>query len=179
MHWSTETGADGAKRFQISMKSVIRQRERSGTYLPDRQDAYGKIRNMNFQLVVEEHALECRSINTFTQEIEYEVIAEGGCSDTVHIRKKPLAKPFTFQVERYVQAGHQDVLEIGSFFERLILEISARPGDFSAPQVSFIFYGCLVSGKSYNGMNAEKSDLLVETTTIVYEQLEVTSNSLV
>lgn len=178
MHWSTETDVDGAGRFRKLTRNGIRQRERRGTYLPDKQDIYGKIRNMNFQLTAKDHVLACRKIHTFAQEIEYEVIAEGGSNDTVHIRKKPLGKPFTFQVERYVQAGYQDILEIGGFFEQLILEVSEKPGDFSDSKVSFLFSGCLVSGKSYNGMDAEKSDLLVETTTIVYERLEVKYRSL-
>lgn len=170
---SIGSGADGAGKFRASTRSVTHPRERSGIYLPDKQDTYGKVRNMNFQLVADGNVLACKSVNSFSQEIEYDAIVEGGSSNTVHIRQKPLTKPFTFQVERYVQAGYQDILEIGKYFERLTLEASEKPGDFSASKVSFIFYGCLVGGKSYNGMNAEKSDLLVETTTIVYEQMEV------
>ena len=57
----------------------------------------------NFVLEVELlYFLPLKSIRAFTKENEYEYIREGGVNDYVHMKRKPISKPFTFQVERYI-----------------------------------------------------------------------------
>ncbi len=131
-------------------------------------------RSMNFLLRVGQKDLPCKTVHDFKQEIEYETIREGGRNDSVHIRPKPVTKPFTFQVERYVGSGFEDPLPTGLVLtEDLLVLVGEHPGNFSEPQAEFTFRGCIVSGKSYSGLDAEKSGLIVETTTIAYEQMEV------
>ena len=58
--------------------------------------------NNHFMLRVEGiYDLPCRRITGIQKDNEYEYIQEGGLNDYVHIRRKPVSKPFTFQVERY------------------------------------------------------------------------------
>ena len=71
--------------------------------------------NFNFLLRVEGiYDLPCRSVHVFQKENEYELIQEGGLNDYVHMRRKPISKPFTFQVERYVGTDILDPLANGA-----------------------------------------------------------------
>lgn len=130
---------------------------------------------MNFTLRVEEkYDLPCRSIKGFEQQIEYDAIQEGGVNDYVHIRKKPVSKPFTVQIERYIQEGYSDPLPVGTVLTKeLVLMVSSQVGNFDRPLIQYRFEGCTVIGKNYGELDAEKTGLLTETTTIAYERMQV------
>lgn len=132
----------------------------------------GGLYHMHFLLRAEGMELPCKSFQNFEQESEYETIQEGGLNDRVHIRPKPALKPAVFKIERYLYPGYQDPFAVGQILtEDAVLMISARQGDFTDPQIQFLFSGCVVTEKSYSGGDAEKSGLLIETTTIAYEYM--------
>lgn len=131
--------------------------------------------NFNFMLRVEGiYDLPCRAVHVFQQENEYEFIQEGGLNDYVHMRRKPISKPFTFQVERYVGTDILDPLANGT---DLILPVILYVSQYGVYNGSFLpirmytFTGCTVMAKEYGELNAEKSGLLVETTTIAYREM--------
>ena len=69
----------------------------------------------NFMLRVEAlFDVPCKSVRAFTREMEYELIQEGGLNDYVHMRRKPISKPFTLEVERYVGIDYIDPLPLGA-----------------------------------------------------------------
>ncbi|MCR5251316.1 MAG: hypothetical protein K6E50_11980 [Lachnospiraceae bacterium] len=131
--------------------------------------------SFNFMLRVEGFFdLPCRKIMNFTKANEYEYIQEGGLNDYVHMRRKPVSQPFTFQVERYVGVDYIDPLQPGA---DLILPIvllvwrqQIKGGEFTPFRV-YLFTGCTVMSKTYGELNAEQSGLLTETTTIGYREL--------
>ncbi|MBR1875582.1 MAG: hypothetical protein IJ805_00575, partial [Lachnospiraceae bacterium] len=148
----------------------------------------------NFALEVEAmFFMPLKSVHVFTKENEFDYYQEGGVNDYIHMLRKPISKPFTFQVERYVgMAATADFPT--SFFDPialgtdLILPVilyvthfpAASSGDnFKPTNVSrvYIFTGCTVTSKEYGELNAERSGLLTETTTIAYKEL-FTINSL-
>ncbi len=130
--------------------------------------------NFNFMLRVEGiYDLPCKSVHVFQKENEYEFIQEGGLNDYVHMRRKPISKPFTFQVERYVGTDILDPLANGTDLVLPIILMINRYriyGDF-LPVRMYVFTGCTVMSKEYGELNAEKSGLLIETTTIAYREL--------
>ena len=130
--------------------------------------------NFNFMLRVEGvFDLPCRSVHVFQKENEYELIQEGGLNDYVHMRRKPISKPFTFQVERYVGTDILDPLANGTDLTLPVILMVNRYriyGDF-LPIRMYVFTGCTVMSKEYGELNAEKGGLLVETTTIAYREL--------
>ncbi|MBQ9549546.1 MAG: hypothetical protein IJU87_01915 [Lachnospiraceae bacterium] len=131
--------------------------------------------------------LPCRSVRVFTKENEFDYYQEGGLNDYVHLLRKPISKPFTFQVERYVgvsgsadfNMGFLDPLTLGTdLILPLILYVNRSPAPGWADNISFtncarayIFTGCTVTAKEYGELNAEQSKLLTETTTIAYREL--------
>ena len=119
--------------------------------------------------------LPCKSIKGFTKENEYEYIQEGGLNDYVHMRRKPVSKPFTFEVERYVAVDYLDPLPNGAeLILPVILFVSHEGADFlDAVSRTYTFTGCTVTGKQYGQLDAESSGLLLETTTIAYRELVV------
>lgn len=127
----------------------------------------------NFLLRVDgKFDLPCKSIKGFEYGDEYEYIREGGLNDYVHIRKKQATKPHTFQIERYVGTDTIDHLTNGRTFAMpIILLVSRKQDDFDNPVRTYVFIGCTVINKSYGNMEASQSELLVETTTIAYQQL--------
>lgn len=135
--------------------------------------------NFNFLLRVEGiYDLPCRSVHVFQKENEYELIQEGGLNDYVHMRRKPISKPFTFQVERYVGTDILDPLANGTDLALPVILMVNRYriyGDF-LPVRMYVFTGCTVMAKEYGELNAEKGGLLVETTTIAYRELVCTEN---
>lgn len=135
--------------------------------------------NFNFMLRVEGVMdLPCKSVRAFQKENEYETIQEGGLNDYVHIRRKPISKPFTFQVERYVGVDIFDPLANGTeLVLPVILYVNRYSvyGDFS-PVRCYVFTGCTVMGKEYGELNAEQSGLLIETTTIAYREMFAVDN---
>ena len=133
--------------------------------------------NFNFMLRVEAVMdVPCKSVRAFTKENEYEYIQEGGLNDYVHMRRKPISKPFTFQVERYVATDYIDPLPNGAeLILPLLLFVSHEGNNFLPEAVSrcYTFTGCTVTAKEYGALSSEQSGLLVETTTIAYHQLLV------
>lgn len=131
---------------------------------------------MNFILRVDAvYDLPCKSVKNLQEEDEYEYIQEGGLNDYVHMRKKPSSKPSTFQVERYIGTGYFDPLPQGIQLKLpLFLYVSKYGGIFEKPKLTFAFTGCTVIGKSYSELNAEQSGLMIETTTIAYQQMKLT-----
>ena len=119
--------------------------------------------------------LPCKSVKGFTKENEYEYIQEGGLNDYVHMRRKPVSKPFTFEVERYVSIDYIDPLPNGAeLILPVILLVSHEGGNFlSGVSRTYTFTGCTVTGKQYGSLESESSGLLTETTTIAYRQLLV------
>lgn len=135
--------------------------------------------NFNFMLRVEGlYDLPCRAVRAFQRENEYEYIQEGGLNDYVHMRRKPISKPFTFQVERYVGTDILDPLANGTeLVLPVILYVNRYRvyGDF-VPVRMYVFTGCTVMAKEYGELNAEKAGLLVETTTIAYREMVCVEN---
>ena len=122
--------------------------------------------NYNFNLQVEGiYNLPCKSVRVFQRENEYEYLQEGGLNDYVHMLRKPISKPMTFQVERYVGI---DILMVSRYQgegDNGVLDLS------DSMQRMYTFTGCTVMAKEYGELNAERSGLLVETTTIAYREM--------
>ena len=131
--------------------------------------------NYNFMLRVEGVIdLPCKSVHSFSREWEYEYIQEGGLNDYVHMKRKPISKPFTFVVERYVavdRLGYDPLPEGTELVLPLILFVSRHPGEFASVKRTYTFTGCIVTGKEYGELNAESAGLLVEKTTIAYQSM--------
>ncbi len=130
--------------------------------------------NFNFMLRVEGiYDIPCKSVKVFRKENEYDYIQEGGINDYVHMVRKPISKPFTIQIERYVGLDFVDKLALGT---RLWLPMFLNVGRylhpaFFLPDRQYIFSGCEVISKEYGELNAERSGLLTETTTIYFETM--------
>lgn len=135
--------------------------------------------NFNFMLRVEGvFDLPCKSVRSFQKENEYEYIQEGGLNDYVHMRRKPVSKPFTIQVERYVGVDMLDPLANGT---ELVLPMILYVNRYSVygefhPVRMYVFSGCTVMSKEYGELNAEQSGLLLETTTIAYREMYTVEN---
>ncbi|MCR5775355.1 MAG: hypothetical protein K6G42_09755 [Lachnospiraceae bacterium] len=127
-----------------------------------------------------------RSVRVFTKENEFDYYQEGGLNDYVHMLRKPISKPFTFQVERYVgvanagfNSGFVDPLALGTdLILPLVLYVNRSPAGHWYENINFkncarayIFTGCTVTSKEYGELNGEQSKLLTETTTIAYKEL--------
>ena len=128
--------------------------------------------NFSFILRVEGiYDVPCKSIKGIRKENEYEYIQEGGVNDYVHLRRKPISKPFTFQIERYVGTDYFDPFTLGvEFYLPMILFVNDSVVGFS-PVRTFAFVGCCVIARDYGELNAETSGLLTETITIAYKEL--------
>ncbi len=150
-------------------------------------DINNPITAFNFVLEVEGvYFLALKSVRAFTKENEYEYIREGGVNDYVHMKRKPISKPFTFQIERYV--GTERFLDPLANGTELILPLilyvyrhASRAGITESgspawPSRIYTFTGCTVMSKEYGGLDAEKSGLVTETTTIAYRELVVLTN---
>ena len=134
--------------------------------------------NFNFTLQVEGiYNLPCKSVRVFQRENEYEYLQEGGLNDYVHMLRKPISKPMTFQVERYVGVDMLDPLALGTdLVLPVLLSVSRYQGEgasggWEQPQRIYTFTGCSVIAKEFGELNAERSGLLVETTTISYREM--------
>jgi hypothetical protein len=128
--------------------------------------------NFNFMLRVEAlYDLPCKNVRAFTREMEYEIYQEGGLNDYVHMLRKPVTKPFYFEVERYAGTDYIDPLPLGAdLILPLILLVSRRAGNFT-PTRTYAFTGCTVTKKVYGELNAERSGLLTDVVTIAYHEL--------
>ena len=141
------------------------------------------ITGFNFVLEVEGvYFMALKSVHVFNKENEYEYVHEGGVNDYVHMLRKPISKPFTFQVERYVGIerfldplanGTELVLPIILYVYRHKTRTGVAEGAPAWPARIYTFTGCVVTAKEYGELNAEKSSILTETTTIAYRELEV------
>lgn len=132
--------------------------------------------NFNFMLRVEGVMdVPCKSVHSFTKQNEYEYIQEGGLNDYVHMKRKPISQPFTFQVERYVGVDYIDPLPNGAeLVLPLLLFVSRTAGSFGNDTVRcYTFTGCTVMGKQFGELQSEQSGLLTETMTIAYRELLV------
>lgn len=132
----------------------------------------------SFELVAEAvYHLPCKSVQTFKKENEYEYIQEGGLNDYVHILRKPVSQPSTLEIERYVldgDDGNFDPLPKGMVLTMpLILHVSKWLGSYETSRRSYEFTGGVVTGKEYGGLDAEKPGLVIEKTSIAYQELKV------
>ncbi len=141
----------------------------------------------NFALQVEAmFFVPVRSVKMFTKENEFEYYQEGGLNDYIHMLRKPISKPFTFQVERYVGISYNssfntafvDPLALGTDLTLpLVLYVNRNPAagwdsiSFTNCARAYIFTGCTVMSKEYGELNGEESKLHTETTTIGYREL--------
>lgn len=134
--------------------------------------------NFNFLLRVDGvYDLPCKKIGGIHMEQEFETIQEGGVNDYVQLRKKPVSRPYTFEVERYVCSGYVDPLPLGKQPEMpIILYVSRYANDFTNPSRTFVFSGCTVTQKNYGDMEAGNAGLMTETMTIAYQTLFVEDN---
>lgn len=134
--------------------------------------------NNNFLLRVNAiYDLPCRKISGIRDEVEYEPIQSGGVNDFVYLREKPMSKPKTFKVERYVGVDFYDPLIVGTEFDLpIVLYVSRYINDFNAAKQTFTFWGCTVMEKEYGELDAERSGLMTETTTIAYQQMQLVTN---
>ena len=133
--------------------------------------------NYNFMLRVEGiYDLPCKSVHSFTKENEFEYVQEGGLNDYVHMLRKPVSKPFSFTVERYVGMDIIPPLPLGAeLVLPVILMVAPNANQFDKAKRTFVFTGCTVMSKTYGELNAEKSGLLTETIVIGYREMtEVT-----
>jgi hypothetical protein len=129
--------------------------------------------NFNFLLRVEAmFDLPCKSVRAFTRELEYDTIQEGGLNDYVHMRRKPISRPFTLEVERYVGVDYVDPLPLGAdLMLPVFLFVTRRPGEFQTVVRTYVFTGCTVIKKVYGELAAEQSGLLTDTVTIAYREM--------
>ncbi len=144
------------------------------------------ITSFNFVLEVEGvYFLALKSVKVFNKENEYEYIREGGVNDYVHMRRKPISKPFTFQVERYVGTerfldplanGTELMLPVMLYVYRHKARSEVIDAAPASPARIYTFTGCVVTAKEYGELNSEKSAILTETTTIAYRELMVVTN---
>lgn len=131
--------------------------------------------NFNFMLRVELAIdVPCKSVRAFTRELEFDQIQEGGLNDYVHMRRKPISKPFTLEVERYVGTDYFDPLPLGTdFVLPVLLFVSRAPAQF-IPGITartYVFHGCTVIKKTYGDLVSDQAGILTETVTLAYREM--------
>ena len=131
--------------------------------------------NFNFMLRVELlFDLPCKSVKAFTREMEYDFIQEGGLNDYVHMLRKPITRPFTLEIERYVGVDYVDPMPLGANLALpVFLFVGRAPNQFIPFVVArtYVFTGCCVMKKTYGDLVGDQSGLLVETTTLGYREM--------
>lgn len=131
--------------------------------------------NFNFMLRVEMlYDLPCKGIRAFSRELEYDFIQEGGLNDYVHMRRKPITRPFTLEIDRYVGVDYMDPMPLGADLALPVLLFVSRNHDQFIPGVvarTYVFTGCTVMKKTYGDLAGDQSGLLVETTTLGYREM--------
>ena len=129
--------------------------------------------NFAFMLRVEGvFDLPCKAVKGIQRENEFDYIQEGGLNDYVHLKRKAITKPNTFQVQRYVGVNWVDPMPLGTeLLLPLILFVNNRTFPDFKPVRNYVFTGCTVIAKDYGELNAEVSGLLVETVTIAYREM--------
>ena len=138
--------------------------DNDNTFEVKNRDNYSLVRNTgahpvigySFMLRVEGvYDLPCRAVRGFQKENEFEYIQEGGMNDYVHIKRKPISKPFTFKVERYVGIDLIDPLPLGSEpVLPIILFVNACAFPSLKPVRTYTFSGCTVLAKDYGELDA-------------------------
>ena len=118
-----------------------------------------------------------KSVRGFTRNNNYERIQQGGVNDYVIMRRKPITEPFTFQVERYISNTLTDPLANGAEMISPIFLTINKDANGDTGRV-YMFTGCIVTGKEYAEMNAERSTLATEIVTIAYREMFVLPNIL-
>lgn len=123
----------------------------------------------------------CKSVRAFTREYDYEEIQEGGRNDYVILKRKPITHRYTLQLERYVGMDVVDPFALGTEFVAPLLigvkRILPLTTGFADTMENtelirlYTFTGCIVTGKEYGQLDAEKSGLLTETVTIAYREM--------
>lgn len=133
--------------------------------------------NFNFMMRVEGiYDIPLRSVHSFSMQNEYDYVQEGGVNDYVHILRKGVTKPFTFQVEQYAGSDQRliDPLPLGAdIVLPILLFVGDFPGAFTTTRRTYTFTGCSVIAKEYGELSAEKSGFLTETTTIAFREMSV------
>lgn len=129
----------------------------------------------NFMLRVEMlFDLPCKSVKAFNRELEFEYIQEGGLNDYIHMRRKPISKPFTLEVERYVGIDYFDPIPLGADLILPVFLFVSRQQDLFIPGLitrTYTFTGCTVIKKTFGELDGQKSGLLTETSTIAYREM--------
>lgn len=129
----------------------------------------------NFMLRVEGiFDVPCKSVKSFSKEMEYEPIQEGGLNDYIHSRRKPISKPFTIDIERYVGIDYVDPMPLGAELILPVLLFVSRNLITSQPfnvARTYVFTGCTVMKKTYGELDSQQGKLLTETTTLIYREL--------
>lgn len=133
------------------------------------------ITNYAFTLIVEGVTnVPIRSVKGFKREVEFDTIQEGGLNDYVHLRRKSITKPFTFQVERYADTSALiETLPVGyeAVLPMLLMVYDGRKMERNVPIRTYVFTGAVVMSKEYGELNSENSGLHTETVTIAYREL--------
>ena len=115
-----------------------------------------------------------RKVMSFSQELEYETIQQGGVNEYVTLVQKQASQVRYFEVEFYVSKGYSHSLTLGaSFTIPIMIIVSSVPGSFELESIKrmYAFTGCTVIGRTYGELDAEKGTLIVETAKIAYERM--------
>lgn len=141
---------------------------------------YDVLNSYNFVLRVEGFQnLPLKAVRGINKQNEYEYIQEGGLNDYVHMVRKPISQPFTFQVERYVsQDWLEDAIDPLANGTELILPLMlymyrSNAHDGTSPSRYYVFTNCRVTGVQIGDLDAEKSGLHTITNTIAYAQMTI------
>ncbi|MBR1441089.1 MAG: hypothetical protein IJ589_07695, partial [Lachnospiraceae bacterium] len=126
---------------------------------------YSFLSNFRFVLKVDgAFDVPLKSVRAFNRENEYDYIQEGGLNDYVHMRRKPISKPYTLVVERYVPAslGINDPLTSGvELLLPLLLFVGKNTGGSTMNYSRYYaFTGAVVMSKEYGGLDAERAGML-------------------
>lgn len=145
--------------------------DEAGSYIP------------NFRFVLRVDGMfdvPLKSVRAFTRENEYDYIQEGGLNDYVHIKRKPISKPYTLVVERYIPTEFDDPLSNGVELTLPLMLFVGRNtgGDMGALSFAryYVFTGAVVMSKEYGQLDAEHAGLLTETMTIGYNMMFCVTN---
>ena len=154
------------------MSDLYSYLDSAGDYIP----------SFNFMLRVDGmFDVPLKSVRAFTRENEYDYIQEGGLNDYVHIKRKPISKPFTLVCERYIPTQINDPLSNGTELTLPLMLFVGKNvgGKFNALAAGryYVFTGAVVMSKEYGGLDAEKSGILTETVTIGYNRMFCVTNS--
>lgn len=140
------------------------------------------ITNYSFSLIVEGvDNVPIRAVKGFRRDYEYDTIQEGGLNDYVHLRRKGISKPFTFQVERYADTNAIiETLPVGyeAVLPMLLMVYDGRNMNTNMPLRTYAFTGAVVMAKEYGELNSEHSGLLTETVTIAYREMMCVNSEL-